>query len=242
MSASRPSLDAATASTGRRRAALIYVPGGGVAAPDESLEVVSRPIAAELDRSAADPRATFAVQVDARPETFSETLRTYVSTITRTDGPVSEPILDIYAFDYYRTLRGRYLDAPLPLQSLRVLGHRPVPPQPRACDRRPQRSGKTAMEWVQIMLGLLIFAALAAYMAVLIVAVFDTVTQLPELRRWSNLVPPWGTKGRPRPRRDTEAQASMTAAQALTVFAAAFGMFFPRFRTELTRGAAWPGP
>ena len=135
-----------------------------MAAPDQSLEVVSRFIAAEMDRNAADPRASFAIQIDARSETFAQNLRTYVSTITRTDGARSEPILDIYAFDYYRTLRGRYVDAPLPLQSVRVLWAiiMFLPSLVRVILGRSGRA-KSPLEWMQVMLGLLVFAALAAY-------------------------------------------------------------------------------
>ena len=73
------------------------------------------------------------------------------------------------------------------------------------------------------------------------IAVFDTVTRLPELRRWSNLVPPWWRDVQstaPEPGAPAEAEATLDGRPGVDGVRLGLRDALPRYRAKLALTAA----
>jgi hypothetical protein len=168
--------------TSAPRDAVIFLPGLAAEWGDRRLDETALRIAAAFDRNAATPAARFSVKLAVEEEEYAAGCTTRRCTILRTDGAVTTPVLDLYAFYYQSALREQFERRNLFLKALLVLAaiviHVPkvilalLPGGVRAKSRRAT---------VQILQALGIMLLLAVYMGTLVWALIQTVMALPEL-------------------------------------------------------------
>ncbi len=161
------------------RDAIIVIPGLA-ASPGVSLEDVARRMALAMDNE-ADAGATFEVtkgQEEAYGKRSSRTV-----TITRKDGAVETPVVDLYEFDYRDTLISSMTDKK-PIQQLAYMARtsfisswRLVKPLFRAFGKKDRKSKPLAHQ-VQVLYGLGMFLTMFAYIVLLALVVGGSVVEL----------------------------------------------------------------
>jgi hypothetical protein len=208
---------AAPATPGGERDAVILVPGLASEWGDRTLEAAAERIAGAFDRNAATGAARFSVKLEVGEEEFGPNLRTRVCTILRADASATTPVLDLYGFEYRAAMTERFERRPLVIKALLVLlavmVHLPRVIRAMVAGKK---AGKTLKETLQVLYGMAILLLLSAYLALLVWALVQSVTSIPEL-------------GGSNP--------GVTVPQILVVAGAALGFLFPGIRAWVVRGA-----
>jgi hypothetical protein len=169
----------------KQRDAIIVVPGLA-ASPGVSLEDVARRMAMAMDNEAG-AGATFEV-TKGQEEAYGKR-GTRTVTITRKDGAVETPVVDLYEFDYRGTLTSSMTDKK-PIQQLAYMAQaslisswRLAKPLFRAF--RKDGKSKPLAHQVQVMYGLMIFMTMFAYIVMLALVLGGSVAELATKRRSS---------------------------------------------------------
>jgi hypothetical protein len=173
-----PATDGTAADPPKQRDALIVIPGLA-ASPGVSLEDVARRMALAMDNE-ADAGATFEVTKGQEEEYGKRSTRTV--TITRKDGAVETPVVDLYEFDYRDTLTSSMTDKK-PIQQLAYMALASFMSSWRLAKPlfqvfRKDGKSKPLAHQIQVLYGLGIFMIMFAYIVVLLLVLGGSVAEV----------------------------------------------------------------
>lgn len=205
------------------RDAAIFLPALGAEWTDQSIETMARRMAVALERSAV-ASAKFVAKLGSQNETYGDGLKASMATISRVDGAEELPLLDLYGFDFHRSLttdfqeRNLFTKAALLVLMILYSTGRLIGSVTRSREAEDGRRGraKQPREVVQLLFGVGILLLFCAYAGIVVYALVKTATQFRAFQT-----------GHP----------GASIAQAAVVVAAAVGLSLPKVRDAISNAS-----
>lgn len=220
----------------KQRDAFLYIPGLGHWA-GQTIDAISRQLAAEFDRHASRPEASFTVHATGHEEEYltssGQTVQVPVRTIVRVEGKTEQPVADVYFFDYLPILTESFRESSHFVQSLRLMVAI-LANSPRLFALLGRKE-KTFTEKLQFFFAVFILLLLGAYMIILLVAVFQTLLQIlnrPDIQ-FTLTWPRWITDTLSIPLHNLQIRLAPTFSQAVVILIALVQVLAPGLQEKL---------